>query len=155
MSKSAIEGPVPFGQRVPGIVLFVFAIIFGIGSWNIEYSFSSDPLGPTAFPLLLAGILAVLSLWQIAVPGPQVSWPQGRLLLKIVVLLALCFLTASTYPVLGFPVSTFILCVGVALMFEASLRNAVISGVGNAAFWYFIFTILLDIPLPLGSVFGG
>jgi putative tricarboxylic transport membrane protein len=146
---------VPFGQRVPGIVLFVFAIIYGIGAWNIEYSFSSDPLGPTVFPLVLAAILAALSIWQTVLPGPRVTWPQGRLLIKIVSLLALCFLTASTYHVLGFPVSTFIMCAGVALMFEASVRNAVISGVGNAVLWYFIFTILLDIPLPLGAVFGG
>jgi putative tricarboxylic transport membrane protein len=155
MSKSAAEEPVPFGQRVPGIILFVFAIIYGIGAWNIDYSFSSDPIGPTGFPLLLAGILAVLSLWQTAFPGPSIIWPQGRLLIKIVVLMALCVLTASTYPILGFPISTFIMCAGVALMFEASLRNAVISGVGNAAFWYVVFTVLLDIPLPLGSVFGG
>lgn len=144
-----------WGARVPALVLLVLAILYGVAASRIEYAFSSDPLGPRAFPLLLAGLLALLAVAWAVWPGAAEPWPRGPLLLQSVGLLALAFLGAWLYDRAGFPVATVLVCTGVALMFRARLWQAILCGVGNAALWWVLFVYGLKIALPRGSWFGG
>ncbi len=146
--------PVSLHMRVPGLVLLAFAIAYGIAAAQIEYSFSSDPWGPRAFPLFLAGCLALLSLRYIARPGLSDERPVGALFVRILTLLALCFFGAALYPTLGFPLATFLMCAGIARLFRATIAQSLTTGVANAAVWYALFTWIFEVPLPLGSIFG-
>lgn len=146
--------PVSPHMRVPGFVLLTFAIAYGVAASGIEYSFSSDPWGPRAFPLFLAGCLALLSLRYIARPGLSDERPAGALLTRILILLALCFIGAALYPSLGFPAATFLMCAGIARLFRASIVQSLTTGAANAVVWYALFTWIFEVPLPLGSIFG-
>lgn len=148
--------PTPgWGARVPALVLLGVAVAYGIAALRIEYAFSSDPLGPRTFPLLLAGGLALLAVaWAIR-PGEAEPWPRGTLLLQSVGLVALAFLGAWLYDRAGFLVATALMCTGVALLFRAALWQAVLCGLGNAGLWWVVFVLGLKIPLPRGAWLGG
>ncbi len=147
-------GPVGGARRIPGLALLAFALVYCLFAANIEYGFSSDPWGPRAFPLFLGFVLAALSIWYAYRPGLAEPWPKGALAGKLGVLLGLSFGTAALYTIAGFPVATFLLCGGVALLFRATYRQAIAVGVANAAIWYGLFTGVFGVPLPLGFGFG-
>ena len=55
-----------FNDLVAGLIFLVVAGLFAAGSWNLPNP-SQQPLGPSAFPLILAGFLvlcATLLAWQ-------------------------------------------------------------------------------------------
>lgn len=137
------------------MVLLALAVAYGVGALRIEFAFSSDPLGPRAFPLLLSAALALLALvWAIR-PGEAEPWPRGGLLLQCLALVALAFLGAWLYERAGFLAATAIVCAGVALLFRATLGQAVLCGLGNAGLWWVVFVLGLEIPLPRGAWLGG
>ncbi len=141
--------------RVPAVVLLALALAYGYEAARIPYAFSSDPLGPRAFPLLLAGLLTLLALAWLVRPGRADPWPRGLLLLECVGLVALAFLAAWLFDRAGFLSATGLLATGVAVLFGATPLRAVATGVGLALFWWVVFVWGLRIPLPTGSWFAG
>ncbi|WP_029010404.1 tripartite tricarboxylate transporter TctB family protein [Azospirillum halopraeferens] len=155
MHTADSPGQAGLTARLPGVVLFGFAVVYGIAGTQIEYAFSSDPLGPRSFPVILSLLLAVLAVWYALRPGNAEPWPRGRLLARLVGLLVLSALSATLYVPLGFPLATLMMCAGTAILFDATPRQAIACGVGNAALWYGVFVHLLGVPLPVGTLFGG
>lgn len=149
------SGRAGLAARLPGLVLFGLAVLYGAAGTQIEYAFSSDPLGPRAFPVLLSVVLALLAVWYTLRPGDAEPWPRGELLARILGLLVLCVLSAALYVPLGFPLATLMLCTGTAILFDATPVQALACGAGNAALWYGVFVHLLGVPLPLGTLMGG
>lgn len=141
--------------RVSAVCLIVLAVAYGIGGSVIEYAFSSDPLGPRVFPIALAAMLALLSLWYIASPGSAEGFPHGALLARVLGIPALLVFSVMLFEPLGFTIAIFVLTFGTALIFQAPLKKALIGGLGHAALWWFLFSYLLEVYLPVGDVFGG
>jgi putative tricarboxylic transport membrane protein len=141
--------------RLPALVLLLLALAYGFEATRIEYAFSSDPLGPRAFPAGLALVLAVLALAWLVRPGEAEPWPRRGLLLEIVGLVALAFLCAWLFDRAGFLIATGLFCTGVALLFRATLGRAIAGGVAQALLWWLVFAKGLRIPLPTGSWFSG
>lgn len=140
--------------RVAALGLLGFSFAYGIAASRIEYSFSSDPLGPRVFPVLLAGILGVLSLLALLRPSGSGPWPRGELLIRSVALVAVLIGSTLLFEPLGFGAAMFILTVGVGRIFGASWGAALLGGVIQAALWWFIFGYLLEVYLPVGDVFA-
>jgi putative tricarboxylic transport membrane protein len=140
--------------RVGAAVLFAVAILYGIDASRIRYAFSSDPLGPRVFPLLLSAILALLALIYFLKPSGSEPWPRGRRLLQALAIPALVAAAALLLEPIGFILAVFVLVTGVATVFGASWRTALIGGVIQAAIWFVVFGYLLEVYLPAGSVFG-
>lgn len=141
--------------RVAAICLFVFALLFAWSGSRIEYAFASDPLGPRAFPLLLAAALAVFSIWLFFRPGENEAWPRGIILWKGLGIPLTVALAALLLMPVGFFGVTFLLVSVIAWIFDAGLRRAVISGVIQAALWQVVFVHLLGVYLPSGSLWEG
>lgn len=139
-------------SRVAAIVLLLFSFAYGIAGSQIDYAFSSDPLGPRVFPVVLAALLAVFAILYFFFPGAAEPWPQGALLRRSILLPALILVSAVTLEPLGFGVAMFLLIAGVARIFGASVKAALIGGVLQASFWYFIFIYLLEVYLPRGDL---
>jgi len=140
--------------RVGAALLFLFAVVYGIAGSQIEYAFSSDPLGPRVFPVALAAVLAFLSVLYFLKPGSSDAWPRGATLAKALAIPVLVGLAALALEPLGFPVSIFIMTFGVGRVFGASWSKAGLAGLLHAALWYLIFGYLLAVYLPMGSIFG-
>ncbi|TWD57797.1 putative tricarboxylic transport membrane protein [Agrobacterium vitis] len=140
--------------RASGLCLLALAVAYGIGGSVIEYSFSSDPLGPRVFPIALGVILALLALLHFRSPGGAEGFPEGKLLVRVLAIPVLMVITALLFEPAGFAVSIFILTFGTALIFGASLKMSLIGGVGHAALWWVIFSYLLEVYLPAGMWLG-
>lgn len=142
------------GNRIAALALLAFSLLYGFTGSGIEYAFSSDPFGPRVFPVLLAGILALLSVIYLFIPGQSETWPHGTLLVRCLALPALVLVAALLFEPLGFAASMFVLTAGVARIFGASWRASIIGGVVQAALWYFVFGYLLEVYLPTGAPFS-
>jgi putative tricarboxylic transport membrane protein len=139
---------------VGAITLLVLAILYGADASRISYSFSSDPLGPRVFPLILAGVLAILSLIYLFRPGGSETWPQGRLLASSIAIPGFVLITTLLMEPLGFAIAMTLLVTGIGRIFGASWRFALIGGIVQAAIWFVLFKYLLEVYLPGGSLFG-
>lgn len=141
--------------RIGAAVLFVFALAFGWAGSRIEYSFSSDPLGPRVFPVALAVLLAVLAVLNFLRPGRNEAWPRGATLVGSIALPALVAAAALLLEPFGFLVAIFVLTAGAGRIFGASWPRALVAGAVHALGWYLLFGTLLDVQLPIGDVFKG
>lgn len=141
-------------NRIAAGLLLLLSLVYGYAGSGIEYAFSSDPLGPRVFPVLLAAILALLSVIYLLIPGQSETWPQGTLLVRCIALPVLVLIAALLFEPLGFGVSMFVLTAGVARIFGASWRASIIGGLVQAALWYFVFGYLLEVYLPTGELLG-
>lgn len=140
--------------RIGALCLLGLAIAYGIGASQIEYAFSSDPLGPRVAPLVLAGILSLLGLVYLRSPGSAESFPTGPLLRRVLAVPALLIIATLLFEPAGFAASILVLTFGTGMIFGAPLKMALIGGVGHAALWWFIFSYVLDVYLPAGAIFG-
>jgi len=140
--------------RIGGLCLLALAVAYGIGGSRIEYAFASDPLGPQVMPVALAIVLGILCLFYLRKPGVSEAFPTGTLLVKTLAVPALIILAVLLLEPLGFAASIFILTAGVGLVFGAPLRKALIGAAGHALLWWFVFSYLLEVYLPKGTLFG-
>lgn len=152
----ANQRPVPgtLSNRIAALALLAFSLIYGFAGSTIEYSFSSDPFGPRVFPVLLAAILALLSLIYLFVPGHGETWPQGTVLMRCIALPALVLIAALLFEPIGFAGSMFVMTAGVGRIFGASWKASLIGGLLQAALWYLVFGYLLEVYLPTGELFS-
>ena len=141
-------------NRLAALALLAFSLIYGVAGSGIEYAFSSDPLGPRVFPVLLAGILGLLSLIYLVVPGQAEGWPRGTVLLRCLALPVLVLVAALLFEPLGFAGAMFVMTAGVGRIFGASWRASLIGGLLQAALWYLVFGYLLEVYLPVGELFA-
>jgi len=115
--------------------------------------FVTDPLGPKAFPLLATGQMLVAGVSLLARPADTSAWPQGRGLLRLVTAVICLFSYALLLTTLGF-FSTTVLGVAVfALLLGGRPVQALLAAAAISAALYVLFFYLLNVALPLGSLF--
>lgn len=138
-------------DRLAGLFFVAFSIWYGYTARFYTQTFS-DPLGPSAFPELLAFPLAAFGLYLVLRPDPDPEWVRGRPLLKqagtIAVLAAYSFLIEP----LGFVAATFVSTVLLAASLGARWLPAAASGVASSIGFYMLFDKLLELPLPAGPL---
>jgi len=142
-------------DRVVGALLFALAVAYGLAGRGYESAFTSDPLGPSAFPQLLAALLAVTALVLLFRPGPGVDWPRGVALLRQVVAVGVLLAYAFVLEPLGFIPATAVAIAVVALQLGARYGQAALLGGVISVLLFVLFDLLLGLPLPAGALFGG
>lgn len=138
--------------RIAAGMLMVFALVYGYFGLTIEYSFSSDPIGPRGFPAGLAVALLALGAWYWLTPGTTEEWPEqeGRIAaLAFLVVSAACVLAMDW---IGFVPAMLVLMTAIARLFGASWTLALINGVSQSLLWWLLFGPLLGGTLPKGPL---
>lgn len=118
---------------------------------RLQVPFAADPVGPRAFPIVVATVLATCGLallFQAGTPWP----PAERRAPGPVVVVAMLAYAPLLVP-LGFLPATALLAAIIALAFGARPMQAVMVGVITAPALWLLLDKLLDLPLPSG-VFG-
>jgi len=135
-------------DRLLALGLLLFA---GFAAWQalaLEVPFAADPIGPKAFPVCVAIVLAAcaaLIAWR-----PETRWEAAeRVWPGIVVTLAMTGY-ALGLTTAGFIPATAILCAVIALAFEARPLPALAVGLVTAPALWLLLDRLLDLPLPRG-----
>jgi len=142
-------------DRITGVLLLALAVAFGWHARSFRTNFMTDPLGPQAWPIMLAVFLALLSLYLIVRPERRADWPHSVVLFRQIVLIVALVLYAVVLERLGFLASTVVIVGFMAMLLGARWWQAGLTGVLSSALLFLLFNNLLGLPLPLGSLFGG
>ncbi len=142
-----------FSGRVTASILLAFAALLAIATSRIEYAFSSDPLGPQAFPYLLSIALAICAAWYFLRPGAADPWPHSQMLWSAFSLIAVTAIAVGIMDYVGFLPTAFIICSWAAYLFGSGPAGALGIGAVQAAFWFALFKYGLGTYLPAGTLF--
>ncbi|MEF7614170.1 tripartite tricarboxylate transporter TctB family protein [Aquincola sp. MAHUQ-54] len=137
-------------DRLLGAACLVAAACMAWAAQGYAAAISYEPVGPRAFPLLLAALLAAGGAWLVCKPSPD----RGQYAQLPLRLLGLCvgavFLYAAAFETLGFPLATALMAVPVGMAFGGSALKSLAAGAGLGVGGYFMFDRLLDVVLPAG-----
>lgn len=144
-------------DRLAAIVIFVIAVLYIRESTSFRGVTVADVVGPSAYPILIGGLMAALAVVQFVrsrppalAAGPSFWTRHGRALLLIGALIAY---TRSLEPI-GFLISTFVyLSLSHVWLGERSWLRAVGIALGVTLGLWFLFDRTLDLRLPAG-IFG-
>ena len=141
-------------DRILGLIILALAIWYGWTAGSYQASFG-DPLGPAAFPQMLAVPTALLSLFLILRPDPDPGWAVGSPAIKqaatIAVLLAYAFFLED----LGYILATALGAIAMSRLLGTGWLKAAAAGVVLAVALFVTFDVLLGLPLPLYPRFIG
>jgi putative tricarboxylic transport membrane protein len=145
-------------DRILGAACVVASAAMAWAAHDYAAPISYEPVGPRAFPLLLAGLMALAGGWLIARPGPQVSGLAREHMRPIGLAIVAVFAYAALFEVLGFPLATALMALPVGMAFGGSWKQSLAGGVAMGLVLYLLFDKLLDVVLPTGLlsfVLGG
>lgn len=141
-------------DRIAGVALAAFAVWYGLVAGAYTAGFS-DPLGPSAFPRMVAVPMGILSLYLIIRPDPDPSWPRGAALLGQAAGLATLVLFAMAIRPVGFPLSAFLAVTVLARILGGGWKQSLITAAALAVGLHLLFEFALDLSLPLGTLWFG
>lgn len=137
-------------DRVTGLV---FALL-GLGAmWHaqgLQVAFSSDPVGPKAFPTIVGGIMLLAGAVLVIRPH-EITWNGGRW-----PMVALVAAASLIYPLLliplGFIVATSLLLIVIARALKGGWGQSVAAAVALSAGIFLLIDTILGLPLPTGPL---
>ena len=140
-------------DRIAGTILLVVAVLYWWHAGSYAVSFG-DPAGPSLFPRVVAVPFGLLSLYLILRPDPDPMWLQWPQAARQVALLAVLVLYPLAIEPMGFPISTFLGTLLLAIILGATWLQAVLTGLGVGLGLFFLFDGFFGLPLPPGPIFG-
>ncbi|ETX29321.1 tripartite tricarboxylate transporter TctB family protein [Roseivivax isoporae] len=140
-------------DRVLGGVGLALAAFYAWAATIIPEPFASDAIGPDGFPMIIAAVLALSSLYFVLKPDPDPKWPALNRLAEIGFALLVMFGYAQVLPVLGFVFSTILITAYLTWRLGAGPLTSLLNGVGTAVGLFVIFELIFGLSLadgPLG-----
>lgn len=141
-------------DRLTGAIFLLIAIWYGYTAQFYTQEFA-DPLGPSAFPQVLAVPFGLLSLYLLLRPDPNPEWGSGKRLARQASAILVLVAYSQVISLLGFMLSTAILGTLMATFLGARLVPALVTGAVLGVGFFFLFDGLFQLPLPSGEIFGG
>ncbi|WP_349367763.1 tripartite tricarboxylate transporter TctB family protein [Salinarimonas sp.] len=140
-------------DRAFGAVLTGVAGLYALDARTIRVPFQYEPLGPTAFPLLLAAVLATTGALLVARPD-RVRWFASRdQAFRVGAGAVVMGVYAALFVPLGFMISTALMTFAMARLFGMPATKAALYGVALAVVGYFGIAEALGLNVPFGDIF--
>lgn len=142
-------------QRIFTGALLLVCITLAVMAWPYKASFSYEPVGPRAFPLLMLGLMGLALLYQLIRPTPIVhSEDEPALdretLIKISVCVVLLLVFAGLFEPLGFILSSILIGIPMARLYGGKWLASAVVVILMSIGLYLLFDKAMDVPLPLG-----
>jgi len=142
-------------QRIFCAALLLACTGLALMAWPYHASFSYEPVGPRAYPLLMLGLMSLALIYMLFRPQPTKHTEDEPALdrptltkIGLCVLLLLVF--AGTFESLGFILSSMLIGIPMARLYGGRwLPGAVIITLMSVGL-YLLFDKAMDVPLPLG-----
>lgn len=134
-------------DRIFGLVVVLSALAYFAGAWQIQAGMMMDPLGPRAFPMLIAAAGLICGIGILLRPDAEPEWPGGRAWIAMGI--ALVVLVAYAYSIvpLGFLIPTAIASAAIGYLIEPKAMQSVMMGIGLSVVLYVIFKYGLGLGL--------
>jgi putative tricarboxylic transport membrane protein len=137
-------------DRLLGMACLIAAACMAWAAQGYAAAISYEPVGPRAFPLLLAALLALGGLWLVAKPAPNAG-QYAQVPFKMIGLCVVAiFLYVFGFETVGFPLATALLAVPVGVAFGGTVPKSFAVGAVMGICLFFTFDRLLDVMLPPG-----
>ena len=139
-------------DRLFGLAALLLAGLMTWGASVIEESFIQDPLGPKAFPWVIAVVLAITGLFMVIKPDDDPEWPTRQTFLRTIWSAVAMVLYAELLPIVGFVVTTAAVAAFLAWQLGANLLQAAVGGVVISGGIYVVFHLVLGLSLARGPL---
>lgn len=144
-------------DRIFAAVWLALTAAYAFAARDYVAQYSYEPIGPRAFPLLLAAISAACSAWLLVRPARFAETlhglPAGGLPKAVVLSLALLGY-GIVFEWLGFPLATLLVTLAIGRLFGGKWVTLLVAGAGLGVGLYVLFDRMLDVTIPLGSVWS-
>jgi len=137
-------------DRILGAVCVVVAAGMAWAAQDYAPAISYEPVGPRAFPRLLAGLMAVGGAWLVLKPTLAGNMFHSGAIKLIGLSAVTVFVYALLFQLLGFTLATALMAVPVGMAFGGSWKQSLIGGAGLGLGLFLLFDKLLDVVLPTG-----
>ena len=137
-------------DRIFASICIALAVLMGWGATIIEESFIQDPLGPKAFPLVIAVVLAACGVAMFLRPDEDPVWPHRRKQIQLLWTIGAMILYVQFLPVVGFLIATAIGAGFLSWQLGASVKQACWGGFGISVSIYVVFKLVLGLSLARG-----
>lgn len=137
-------------DRILGGACVVVAAGMAWAASDYVTSFSYEPVGPRAFPLLLAALIAICGIWLLIKPELKENTFRNVPLKPLAACVIAILLYAWFYQFLGFTIATALMSVPVGMAFGGSWLKSLIGGVVMGVVFFYLFDRVLDVVLPAG-----
>lgn len=135
----------------------VFLILSGLIAWtayHFDVPFQYEPLGPKAFPIILAIITAICSIWLMIKPSQNTWHPTKEVLIKILSGLIIMVAYAALFEKAGFIIATTLVGAVFSWLFGEKPLKAFLYALVLSLISYFLLADLMQLNVPVGILFG-
>lgn len=139
-------------DRFFGIVGLAVSALMVWRASLIQESFIQDPLGPKAFPVVIAAIMALASIAIILRPDEEPDWPVPGKLVEIGASMIVLIAYAQFLPEAGFVISTALAGAYLAWRLGSRPLEACVAGVVISIGIYLVFKKTLGLSLAGGPL---
>jgi putative tricarboxylic transport membrane protein len=129
------------------------ALLIALESRTFTVGFVTDPLGPKAFPLVSAVLLLAGGVALQVKPGADGAWQPAKRFMRVAAAACCLLAYALLLGFLGFITTTLLVTGAFALLLGGRPIPSLLNAACVSVLLYALFSYLLDIALPLGSLF--
>lgn len=141
-------------DRILGVLCVLLAGAMAWAAHGYAAEISYEPVGPRAFPTLLAAVLALAGLWLALRParaaGAASADAHGGMGLPLALTVGAMLAYALLFQWLGFVLATALMTVPVGRCFGGRPLPLLATGLGLGLGLFFLFDKLFDVILPTG-----
>lgn len=137
-------------DRLLGILAIAFgAFLFWFGH-DLEAPFSYEPVGPRAFPLLVATVITLCGVYLAVKGGNPVEGNSAGANWRIALMVVMVGAYALLFQSLGFIVATALVTAAIGRLFGGSWGKVLIAGVSVGFGFFLLFDRVFEVVLPTG-----
>ena len=135
------------GDRAAGAVVLAVSVAYWWAASDLGGGFG-DPVGPAAFPRLIAVPTGALALFLLVRPDPDARWWHGRQSAAQMAALAALLAVPVLIEPLGFPITATLAGAALAIVLGAGPVAALLTGLAVGVGLFVAFDTVLGLPLP-------
>ncbi len=132
-------------DRIFGVVMIIVALGYILSARTIQTPLFPDPMGPKAFPFMIAAGVILCAIVIILKPDEEADWPARQALFAIVLAAVIMVGYAYALKPLGFLIPTAIASAVLSFQLSPRAPQAVITGLGLSVGLFLLFKYALKL----------
>ncbi|MEZ5773744.1 MAG: tripartite tricarboxylate transporter TctB family protein [Hyphomicrobiaceae bacterium] len=137
-------------DRILGACAILIAALMLWQTSVIQESFIQDPLGPKAFPTVIAIVIGIAGVAILLRPDAEPSWPGFGRIVEIALAAAVMIAYAQLLPMAGFVLATSVAAAYLVWRLETPPLRAMVAGIVISLAIYAVFGRILGLSLAKG-----
>ena len=134
-------------DRLTGLFIILVALAFFAGATQLEAPFFADPLGPKAFPMMIASVALIAGTVMVLRPDEPPEWPELATIARLILATIILVFYAYSLKPLGFLLSTAAAAAALSYQINPNAMRSILTGLALSIGLFFIFKFALGLSL--------